>query len=472
MLDKPFDSDPQEDLRQFADASVTPAPALWDKLEAQLDWDDEVQTTLSSASQTPPPAVWEAIEKALDGNDDKPAILLWWRWAAAVLLLALLGVITFYWRNTQTHEDLHVDKEQIQQKEQSVDKAFQQEESKNPSSTEEKIYTPEELEGNENNNIQRTTDTSTASRIETSTEKQTTIQPQLNPIITTTDAVESSIVTTPNTNSLRKTELVSVALVELERVPMVFAPKTLIFPLDLQARTSPASAEKMAVTLTPKWFINARGGGGQFLPNYSGTFAQGSISVLGADGDDLQEVLTGNLQGTSRTFGLEVGRNLGKRWVLVSGLNYIRTNYSAQTEFYNDIPTPLLSDPFFRQYANAEFEYQQEHLSIPLYLGYQIGDGRLSALIMSGLSTDILLSEAVQASDLPDGYAYSLGNTKGTNLNFLLGTQLQYAVLPSRRLKITLDGRYESAFSSNLDASDATQIPERYQAQLGLRWDF
>ncbi len=463
MSDKSFDSEPKENLRHFAEVSIAPAPAFWDKLEAQLDWDDEVRATLSSASQTPPPAVWAAIEEALGEEDEKPAILLWWRWAAAVLLLALLGVVTFYWRNTQTNEE-ELQVEQPQQRKQDTSETLQQKEKDKASSTpsqKEKLYTSDEFETKDN---QRFTDISS--------DKQTTIQPQLNPITTTTDAVGSSIVV-PSKKIITANTREEATLVELERIPMVFAPKTLILPLQLQGRTSLESKKQTAViTLTPKWFVNVHGGGGQFLPNYSGTFAAGSISVLGADGDNLREVLTGSLRGTSRTFGLEVGRSLGKRWVLVSGLNYIRTNYSTQIAFYKDVSTPLASDPFTRQFFSTELTQQQEWLSVPLYLGYQVGKGRLNALIMSGLSTDVLLSETLQNDGFTNDFVYSLGETNRTSFNFLLGTQLQYAILPSRRLKVILDGRYESAFGSNLNTPDATQIPERYQAQFGLRWDF
>lgn len=458
MPDKRFDNDPEQ-FRFLQDGAVTPPDAsrLWNKLEEQLDWPEQVREAVGEASHTPPPRIWEAIEAELD--DKKPVFALWQKIAAALLILALTGGIGGYFFFNplplgQQPRDTHNKIEQFGGDEKpSTEKQHTTatDRSLTEKKTNKQVITPP------------TGQTETSVSSVPPTHNPSTTEYPVNP--------PTKQLTTPTTD---KNELRPEPISMLVPLEYVFGPVGSPKLLHLEKRptsATEASEQETPATEEKRWFIWVQGGGGEFRPNYSGDFSERSVGVVPADGDDLREVLTRGVAGTTRSYGGELGRHIGKRWLLTSGLYYIRSNYTVNTNFYRDISSSDFQSGGFRVEYESQFQHQQEWLSVPLTVGYRVGGNkRLDAILQTGLSADWMFHE--DRIDIYPEYHYKMGKTSGLHLNALLGAQLRYALLPGRRLRLVLSGRYESTLGSQLEARDVRRSPERYQFGLGVQWGF
>ncbi len=437
------DKNLQDHLRSIREQEIKPphGEQLWNKVAQQLEMGQAFGLVLSEAHVKPPTHVWRNINAALNAKQKRRPVAFWYTTAAALLLLVALGgwfgqtIISPQPQTPFLNTETAPKKEQHtspQQPEASITETDQQ--NKQTSKT-------------ESTNAQR-------------------------PIGGNKTAEEKIVLEEETTGDGAVVDIVRLdapALLQPLAYQNIGAAGEV---LRLVALPQSQVANESATGHQPRWWVGVLGGTGVFVPAYAGSFAERSIAVRPADGDDLRQALTGRVRGTTTEYALAVGYALHNRWHLQTGLRYVQTQYSIETNFHRSFRPDLQSNNIQRFDYVDHLTHTQSWISVPVLMGYQASQGRIQTLIQAGISTDWNLRDTHKSAETHAGYSYTLGERRGMSANALVGLQLRYALLPNQRLGIIVDGLYERALSSQLLASDVSQHPERYQLRLGVAWGF
>lgn len=187
--------------------------------------------------------------------------------------------------------------------------------------------------------------------------------------------------------------------------------------------------------------------------------------------------------GQSMSFGFIFGRKLKKRLALESGVRFTRATATHTSNVYavNKITGETesfshanylssdkgLSDVLIS--VNGTSHYSYHFLSVPLLLNYHVLNiGKLNMNAVGGLSNEFLLSGTVVNSKQNE-HSFTAGNSnfRAVSIAGVGGIRLSYPVTSA--LDINLGGTYQHFITSGLQKSaDATFRPSTMGINLGL----
>lgn len=187
--------------------------------------------------------------------------------------------------------------------------------------------------------------------------------------------------------------------------------------------------------------------------------------------------------GQSMSFGLIFGRKLKKRLALESGLKFTRATTTHTSNVYAVNTQTGESESFsFANYVsgnknmsevlisvNGTSHYSYHFLSVPLLLNYEVLKiGKLNMNAVGGISSEVLLSgTVVNAKNNEQSFNAGNSNFKPVNIAGVGGLRLSYPV--TSVLDINLGGTYQHFLTSGLQKStDATFRPSMLGVNLGL----
>jgi hypothetical protein len=156
--------------------------------------------------------------------------------------------------------------------------------------------------------------------------------------------------------------------------------------------------------------------------------------------------------GSSRSVGLTVGKRVARRWVILSGVNYL-----SQTSGYTSNSSSL-GQAYLANYSSlkaaSSVTYTNpyainsvlEFLSFPVQAGYLIVDQKLGLQMNAGLSTDFLLRNTLQD---PSGQVSPFSQSAGTDSPYrpinwagLVSVELSYRLARQYRVSMVPGIRY------------------------------
>lgn len=164
--------------------------------------------------------------------------------------------------------------------------------------------------------------------------------------------------------------------------------------------------------------------------------------------------------GVSYSFGMVVGKRLGGRWVLQSGLNYMNNSFDytsnqvVRSEDFKNFKAATLTDlrssgrveNNVLQTAEHEVNSSLEYLSIPVQAGFIAVDHKIGVQFNAGVATDLFIQNTIN----PEGSAIetiqiergSQSLYRSTNFSGLLNTELSYRFASRYRLSLNPGLRY------------------------------
>ncbi|MTI40850.1 hypothetical protein [Fulvivirga lutimaris] len=199
---------------------------------------------------------------------------------------------------------------------------------------------------------------------------------------------------------------------------------------------------------------------GSFNSNSSSASSANSLSE-GFLNSDVGQVSTNNVSynesnGNAYSFGLNVGTQISKRFVLMSGLNYVQQSNTSNsnivalnTEGFSavDRNTSLSSEASYAYTDSYKISNTYELLSVPVQAGYILLDRKFNILLLSGVSNDIFLrqkitdesgrAQSVENNGSDNGYStYSLSGLIGSEFSYDIGENYMLSLQPQIRQTI------------------------------------
>ena len=189
------------------------------------------------------------------------------------------------------------------------------------------------------------------------------------------------------------------------------------------------------------------------------------------------------LQGQSVGFGLTIDRELRKRLSVETGIKFTRATASHVSNVYTLNKTTGHTESFshanYMQSSEGKADalisvtgtsrYAYQFLSVPVLLNYEILHiGKLQMNAVAGVSTELLLAgTVVDARENEQHFGAGNSNFRTINLAGVAGVRLSYPV--TSRLDINLGSSYQHFLTSGLEKkSQATFRPSMLGLNLGL----
>ncbi|MEQ8572586.1 MAG: hypothetical protein RIB63_00880, partial [Fulvivirga sp.] len=187
----------------------------------------------------------------------------------------------------------------------------------------------------------------------------------------------------------------------------------------------------------------------------SSSLAQGILNSDAGQASSL-DVANDESNGNAYSFGLNVGTQISKRFVLMSGLNYVQQSNTSSsnivalnTEGFSAVnrSTSLSSEESYAYTDSYKISNTYELLSVPLQAGYILLDRKFNILLLSGVSNDIFLrqkitdesgrAQSVENNGSDNGYStYSLSGLIGSEFSYDVGESYMLSLQPQLRQTI------------------------------------
>lgn len=213
------------------------------------------------------------------------------------------------------------------------------------------------------------------------------------------------------------------------------------------------------------------------------SFDKGSAAAVGDYSNSSRtDAQSSFKRGQSMSFGLVFGRKLNKKMSLESGLKFTRATATHTSNVYAVNQATGETESFsYANYVsssnrmsdvlisvNGTSHYSYHFLSVPLLLNYQVLNiGKLNMNAVGGLSSEFLLSGTVANSKSEQNFNAGNSNFRPVNLAGVGGLRLSYPLTPL--LDINLGGMYQHFLTSGLQKNtDATFRPSMLGVNLGL----
>jgi hypothetical protein len=206
-----------------------------------------------------------------------------------------------------------------------------------------------------------------------------------------------------------------------------------------------SSAQEVTTDQRSPWRFGASGTYGfgfRTLASEGGTADAESIIKLR---EDIEE------PAPNMGFSLDILFDLGGRWGLSSGCQYVDMGYRTRS-----LPLTTAMDPEGLSGATAQIDYRYRYLSIPLLARYRIGNGRFRFEPALGLSGDVLLT-AISKVEITerDGSTSNSSSTiaadrlRTLNLSGMIELNLLYALGEQWQLRLAPTGRQHLLWMSD-----------------------
>ena len=195
--------------------------------------------------------------------------------------------------------------------------------------------------------------------------------------------------------------------------------------------------------------FDAQGTGGS-----STTTSFGLLDESFSPADDVAQASTsGEGNGTTFNFGINVGTQVSSRWVIQSGLVFSDWNTSSTSNVieesgrsYRAINSleELKSQSNFTVTQEYEISNSYRLISVPVQAGYLVMDRKLFITVLGGISNDLLLSKTIEdesgtfgTQEVDDGLrTYNLSGLLGTEFGYTIGDHYSISVMPQLRRSI------------------------------------
>jgi hypothetical protein len=216
------------------------------------------------------------------------------------------------------------------------------------------------------------------------------------------------------------------------------------------------------------WWASLGGTAGSYTPNAGAS--TGPLYAAGGSSNSAYAAPQSNSSrvGTSFSFGMNFGKKIAPRWMLMSGFNYL----TQSTEYNSSVATQstrnsysLAADALSLSSATVPttpytLSNVSEFISIPFQAGYLFIDHKVGLQLNAGIASDFFMKNT-----LTDQSGKLLKSTQGpgdnslyrsVNLTGLMGTELSYKVARHYRVSVAPGLRY--SFNSVLKSTAGTTL--------------
>jgi len=187
--------------------------------------------------------------------------------------------------------------------------------------------------------------------------------------------------------------------------------------------------------------------------------------------------------GTSYSVGMTVGKKIAKRWVLITGVNYLNQSIGYQSNLAvldanNQAKAFLAGIADANSNVTATSQYNinsiNEFVSIPVQAGYLFLDRKVGLQLNAGVSSDLFYRNTlVDESKRLSNYSESAGDDSAyrtLNWTGLVGTELSYKMSKHYRVSFVPGLRY--SFNSVLKSSNSVNNPIVWDIGFRFRYLF
>ncbi|MFM7859393.1 MAG: hypothetical protein ACKO96_47585, partial [Flammeovirgaceae bacterium] len=179
--------------------------------------------------------------------------------------------------------------------------------------------------------------------------------------------------------------------------------------------------------------------------------------------------------GTSFSYGINVGKQIAPRWVVIAGVGYM--SQSINVNIVNPSNSTVLSANQAQAFIAAvsrsnvnttstaatnsyELTSINEFVTIPLQAGYLLVNQKMGVQLNAGIASDLFLrntwSDPTGKIPLPPEPAGEASTYKTMNWSGLVGTELSYKITSHYRLSVVPGMRY--SFGSILKSGSNTPL--------------
>jgi hypothetical protein len=236
------------------------------------------------------------------------------------------------------------------------------------------------------------------------------------------------------------------------------------------------------------WWASVGGSAGSYNPQTSGSNSLLQSSQISAGPNSLLAPMSNQASmGTSYSFGVNVGRKIAKRWVLITGVNYLNQSigYNSNIAMFDQSnqARAFLADAAFTSEIQSSnltvttpyaINSVNEFVSVPVQAGYMLINRKIGLQLNAGVSSDFFVKNTLadQSGRLSSSTQSAGNNSTYRTLNWagLAGTELSYNVTKHYRVSIIPGLRY--GLNSVLKTSDASSNPLVWDVGFRFRYIF
>ncbi|MFM8913935.1 MAG: hypothetical protein ACKOE6_13635 [Flammeovirgaceae bacterium] len=237
----------------------------------------------------------------------------------------------------------------------------------------------------------------------------------------------------------------------------------------IKSTPEPTTTVDKKVETSENWWASLNGSAGSYTTGGNATSSPALQSSAGALGfQNASSGTSGTRVGTAFSYGINVGKRIAPRWVIMSGIGYMTQsiNYnsnsavfsSAQAQVYIADITRSAASPSV-SVASYELTSVNEFVTIPLQAGYLLMNRKVGVQLNAGVASDLFLRNTLSdpAGQLSTS-SQSAGDAstyKTVNWTGLVGTELSYKISSHYRIAVIPGMRYsfDSILKSNVSGS-------------------
>jgi hypothetical protein len=179
-------------------------------------------------------------------------------------------------------------------------------------------------------------------------------------------------------------------------------------------------------------------------------------------------------RGTAFSIGMNLGKRISKRWLLLGGITYLNqalgyTSNYAVVDGNNNVLASVAdytSSKSFSSVVAVSSPYEvtsvNEYITVPLQAGYLLVDRKIGLQLNSGISTDFFMQNTLTDKS---GQMASFSSSAGSDTPYrtvswagLVGTELSYKIATQYRVSIAPGLRYSLNSVLKSDAVSANPL--------------
>ncbi|MFM8740082.1 MAG: hypothetical protein ACKOC0_07730, partial [Cytophagales bacterium] len=291
----------------------------------------------------------------------------------------------------------------------------------------------------------------------TEMEKETTTVVNVNKATETeTPIASNAIVITPIENLLLATDTTA-ALIDS--------------PVKISSKETPTEVKDNTGTrevTAEKWWASLTGSAGSYTSiGGSGTLPNSALYATSTNANNTPNSSNEKV-GTSFSYGINVGKQIAPRWVIMSGVGYMTQsiNYPSSSAVFSSNQAQAFIADLSRasasptvSVASYELTSVNEFVTIPLQAGYLLVNRKVGVQLNAGVASDLFLrntlSDPAGRLSTSSQSAGDASTYKTVNWSGLVGTELSYKISTHYRISVIPGMRYsfDSILKSNVNGS-------------------
>ncbi|PWJ40764.1 porin family protein [Sediminitomix flava] len=181
----------------------------------------------------------------------------------------------------------------------------------------------------------------------------------------------------------------------------------------------------------------------------------------------LTEVNQSTKPAISMRYGLEAGMHLSKKWVVETGLIYGNLGTTGTSEAVSTFRASSEGAEQFSVTNTTSYDYVYNSFSVPLKVGYVIGNKKLRMIVKSGINTEIISGNELKVNSLT--YQNGAPELKPYYFNGVIGNEINYRF--DQRFNIGIEANYEFGFDRITESNfDSYGNPNAYNFGVKLKY--